>query len=113
MIAVSDVTDTKAVLEEMVRRIVEAVHPDKIILFGSHARGDAGPDSDLDLLLVAPSSEPRLRRAAPAYRALRGLPVAKDIVWWTEEEIADWRGAPAHFINRALREGRVIYERAS
>lgn len=64
--------DTEAVLDEIVRRVVEAVHPDKIILFGSHARGDAGPDSDLDLLVVTPSEEPRLHRAAPAYRALRG-----------------------------------------
>ena len=55
--------EMQAKIDEMVRRIVAAVNPDKIILFGSHARGDAGPDSDVDLLLVAPSDEPRLRRA--------------------------------------------------
>jgi len=47
--------DVEKAIEEMTRRIVEAVHPDKIILFGSHARGDAGPDSDVDLLIVGPS----------------------------------------------------------
>jgi uncharacterized protein len=107
------VAEAETVLDEMVSRIVEAVHPDRIILFGSHARGDSGPDSDVDLLLVGPSDQPRIRRAAPAYRALRGLGVPKDIVWWTEEEIADWRAVTGHFINRVLREGRVIYERAS
>lgn len=102
--------DTEGAIQEMVRRIVEAVHPDKIILFGSHARGEAGPDSDVDLLVVAPSTEDRARRLRPLYRALRGVGVAKDVVWWTAEEIAEWSNVRPHFINRALREGRLLYE---
>jgi len=104
-------TDTETVIQEMVRRIVEAVHPDKIILFGSHARGEAGPDSDVDLMVIAPSTEDRARRLRPLYRALHGLGVPKDVVWWTEDEIADWRNVRGHFVNRVLREGKVLYER--
>ena len=96
-------------LDEIVRRIVEAVHPDKIILFGSHARGDAGPDSDLDLLIIAPSDQPRGRRLKPVYRALRGLTTPKDLLWWTPQEVDQWQDAPGHVIRHALREGKTLY----
>ena len=98
-------------IASMVGRIVECFHPQKIILFGSHARGEAQDDSDFDLLIVAPSDEPRWRRTVPIYRLLAGLGVPKDIVWWTPEEIAEWQGVKSHFINTALREGKVLYER--
>jgi predicted nucleotidyltransferase len=97
-------------LEQITRRIVEGFHPQRLILFGSRARGDERRDSDIDLLIVAPSAEPRWRRAVPVYRALAGLGVPKDIVWWTPEEIAEWRGVKTHFINTVLREGIVLYE---
>ena len=98
------------VLDEMVRRIAEGFKPQRIILFGSHARGDATEDSDYDLLIIAPSSEPRWRRSVPIYEALMGLRVAKDIVWWTEEEVAEWQAVRNHFVNSAISEGRVVYE---
>jgi predicted nucleotidyltransferase len=97
-------------LEQITRRIVEGFHPQRLILFGSRARGDERRDSDVDLLIVAPSAEPRWRRAVPVYRALAGLGVPKDIVWWTPEEIAEWQGVKTHFINTVLREGIVLYE---
>ena len=102
-----------AKIQEMVRRIVEAVHPDKIILFGSHARGEAGPDSDVDLLIIAPSELPRWKRAVPIYRVLRGLGLPKDILWRTPQEVEDWKDVRAHIIAIVLREGRVLYERAA
>ncbi len=95
----------------MVRRIVHAVDPDRIILFGSRARGDGGEDSDLDLLIIAPSPLPRWQRTVPIYRLLAGMGVAKDIIWWTPEEVEEWSGVRSHFINTVRREGRVIYER--
>lgn len=100
-------------IQEMVRRLGGAVHPDKIILFGSHARGEAGPESDVDVMIVAPSDLPVWKRAVPVYRALRGMPLAKDVLWRTPEEVQDRRGVQAQVISTALREGKVSYDRAS
>ena len=99
------------VLAEIVRRLVDAVDPDRIVLFGSRARGDCRADSDLDLLIVKDSAEPCHRRVVPAYRALRGLGVPKDIVWYTPQELADWAGVVNHLVWRALNEGQVLYEK--
>ncbi len=106
-------SDERRVLGEIVRRILSVADPDRIILFGSRARGEAAPGSDYDLLVVAPSNRPRLKRALPLVRELADLPVPKDVVWWTPSEIDEWRVVPSHFIATALREGRVLYERAT
>ena len=103
----------EAVLAEVVRRLVEAVDPDKIILFGSRARGDYRADSDLDLLVIKASEEPQHRREIRAYKALSGLGVPKDILWYTPEEVEDWSAVKYHVATRAMREGRVIYEKQS
>ncbi len=100
-------------LSEITSRIRDAVQPDRVVLFGSHARGDAKPGSDLDILIVAPSDLPRWKRTPPIYRLLAGLGVPKDVVWWTPEEIDEWRGVKSHFISTALREGKVLYERSA
>ena len=91
---------------EIVGRLVEAVNPDRIILFGSRARGDAGPDRDLDLLIVKDSDVPRHRRTIPAYNALRGLGIPTDIIWRTPGEIVEWSQVPNHFLTRAIREAK-------
>ena len=96
---------------EMTERIRRAVDPERVILFGSRARGDDGPGSDYDLLIVAPSDLPRWRRTVPIYRLLSGLGAPKDILWWTPDEVAQWRGVRSHFINTVLREGKVLYEK--
>ena len=99
------------ILEEVVQRIVEAVNPQKVVLFGSHARGRAGQESDIDLLVVMFSSEPRYKRALPIYRALRGVKVPLDIIVYTPEEIAEWSDVRQAFVTTALREGIVLYEK--
>lgn len=99
----------QAVLDEVVWRLVEAVDPDRIILFGSRARGDARPDSDVDLLIVKDSEESPGRRIVRAYRALMGLGIPKDVLWYTPQEVEDWAEARSHVVSRALREGRVLY----
>jgi len=101
----------EAVLAEIVRRLVEAVDPDRIILFGSRARGDARPDSDVDLLVVRDSQEALGPRIVRAYSALMGMGIPKDVLWYTPQEVQDWAGVRSHVISRALREGRVLYEK--
>ncbi|MEK6409397.1 MAG: nucleotidyltransferase domain-containing protein [Acidobacteriota bacterium] len=76
-------------LREVVLRLVEAIDPDRIILFGSRARGEAMPDSDIDLLIIKDSPDPPHCRVVSAYRALAGVDVPTDILWRTPEEIED------------------------
>ena len=98
-------------LRDIVRRIVDTAQPDKVILFGSQARGDARPNSDFDVLVVKQSDEPRYRRSVPIYAALADLPVEVEVLVYTPEEIEDWSGVPQAFITTAVREGKTIYER--
>ncbi len=90
-----------------------AGNPVKIVLFGSRARADHLPDSDIDLLVVEESVLPRYKRSPRYYRATRGTFPAREIVVWTPEEMREWESVPNHFVTTALREGRVLYERSS
>ena len=98
-------------LNEIVQHILKVSHPQKIVLFGSRARGEAQPDSDYDILIIEPSNLPRYLRAAAYRRALTGLGRPKDIVVWTPEEVAEWRHVPNAFITTVVEEGIVLYER--
>lgn len=103
---------TEELLREVVRRILSVGTPRKIVLFGSWARGQARPDSDLDLLIIEESDLPRHRRARRHRMALLGLFPAKDIVVWTPGEVRQWQHVPNAFITTILAEGRVLYERS-
>ncbi len=102
-------------LSKMVQTIVREVSPEAIILFGSRARGDARPDSDVDLLVVEsePFSPQRSRRkeAARLYMALRGLALSKDILLYSRDEFDHWKNSLNHVVGRAHREGRVLHGR--
>ena len=106
---------TDQLLQDISDKIVAAVHPKMIILFGSYARGTAGPDSDLDFIVVedGPFGPERSRRAemVKLWRLLRDIRVPKDFLVFTPEEIEKWRDSPNHVVAHALREGRVMYER--
>jgi predicted nucleotidyltransferase len=102
---------SEPLLQTIVQRLLAAGQPQKIILFGSQARGRAGLDSDYDLLVIENSSQPRYRRAVSYRRALKDLGTSKDIVVWTPREIAEWQNVSNAFITTALREGAVLYER--
>ncbi len=100
------------VFAEIVRRIRAVANPRKIVLFGSRARGEHRPQSDIDLLVIEDSLLPRHRRPIPLYAALADLPIDVDteVVVYTPAEVEEWRGASAAFVTTALREGRVLYE---
>ena len=102
---------TEELLRDIVARMLRAGNPKKIVLFGSRARGEARPDSDIDLLVIEESTLPRFRRSGAYRRALLGLFPAKDILVWTPEEVEEWSQVPNAFITTALREGRVLHER--
>lgn len=97
----------------MVRRIVKECDPEKIILFGSHATGRAGPDSDVDLLVVTKHGETRRKVAGDLYHVLRGMGVSKDIIVVRPEDVERYQDIVGTIIYPAVREGKVLYERAA
>ena len=98
-------------LKEIARRIRAAIEPERIVLFGSRARGEANEDSDFDLLVVGDSEEPRYRRAAPLYTLLADLPAEVEVTVYTPDEVKEWSEVPQAFVTTAIREGKVLYER--
>ena len=99
----------QAVLDEIIRRIVAVARPEKIILFGSVARGQMGRHSDVDLLIVKNGPD-RRRTATTIYRHLHGVDAAVDVIVVTPDDVERYRDSHALIINPALREGRVVYE---
>ena len=99
-------------IKVMAERIVRDYDPVKIILFGSHARGEAGPQSDIDLLVVLPEVANKRQAAVAIRRLLTDLPMPKDIVVTTPEEIARRGELVGTVLRPALREGKVLYERS-
>jgi predicted nucleotidyltransferase len=102
------------IIQEILKAVLETSDPDRIILFGSAARGEAGPDSDVDLLVVERESSFQGGRRSEASRIRRSLwrfPLPIDILLFTPEEVEKWKDATNHVIARSLREGRVIYDR--
>ena len=97
-------------LPEITQRIVQASHPEKIILFGSYARGDFGIDSDLDLLIIVPGSKHLREESIRVRRALRGLLTPVDILIATPEQISRLGNTPGLIYQTALKEGKVLYE---
>jgi len=98
-------------IRKMVDRIVERFQPDKVILFGSHARGEADPDSDIDLLIIMPVEGSRREKAIQIGVALHDIRAAKDIIVTTPENF-EWRKEIPGTIERpADREGVVLYAR--
>lgn len=96
----------------MVRRLVRQFDPEQIILFGSHARGAAGPDSDVDLLVVMPVKGSKREKQIEMRIALHDIPVANDIIVVTPEDVARYRNIAGTIIRPALLEGKILYVRA-
>jgi predicted nucleotidyltransferase len=103
---------TEKTLATMTERIVQAFQPERIILFGSYARGDMHEASDVDLLVVMLDGTDRRQVAIAIHGALSGLGVSKDVVVTTPEEIAQRGNLIGTVLYPALREGKVLYDRA-
>ena len=108
------VSVSEALIDRMARRIVREVDPQRILLFGSWARGEAKEHSDVDLLVVErePFGQNRSRRqeAARIWRCLSEFRVPTDILVYSVGEVDQWRDSRYHVVGRALREGKVLYE---
>jgi len=101
-------SDSEAI-EQLVQRIIELVHPLRIILFGSAARGEMGPDSDIDVLVVMPEGVHRRQTAQLLYQQIRGLGVPFDILVATPDDLERHRDNIGLIYQSILREGREVY----
>jgi predicted nucleotidyltransferase len=99
-------------IDEMVRRIVERFHPEEVILFGSYARGQAGPGSDVDLLVVMPVSGSRREMQLQVRLVLNDIRLPKDIIVVTPDQVEKQRDIPGTIVRPAFLEGRVLYAKA-
>lgn len=99
-------------IEEITRRLIEYYHPDRIYLFGSEARGEAGPESDLDFLVVVPDDTPReVLQGRGLYRQLGAVGVAKDVVPWPRSDFERRAShVPASLPATVIRKGRLLYD---
>ena len=96
-------------ITDIVRRIVEAVEPLRIILFGSTARGEEGPFSDVDVLVVVNEGMHRRKSAQLIYRRLQGVGIAVDVVVATPSDLEQYRDSPGLIYRQAIREGKELY----
>lgn len=104
-------TLTPSHLNEVVKRIVEAVDPAQIILFGSYAYGTPHKESDIDILVIMETDLPRHKRPVALNRVLAGLLIPKDILVYTPEEVAEWKDVPQAFITRITKKGVILYDK--
>src|SRR5215471_11660713 len=102
-------TVSEKILQEIIRRVVEVAKPEKIILFGSAARGEMGPHSDVDLLVVKKGEFDRSRLVGDIYMKLHGAGQAVDVIVVTPKEVERYRNTHCLVIASALREGREVY----
>lgn len=101
------------IIKKMVRRIVRKFKPDQVVLFGSYARGTAGPDSDVDLLVVMPVMGSKTEKMIEIRVALSGMGLSKDIVVATPEDVKKYRDIIGTVLYPAFREGKILYERTA
>ena len=105
--------NVKSILAAMVERIVAGFKPERIILFGSNARGTAGADSDVDLIVVMPTVESKRKIRLAIRETVSGMGLSKDIIVYTPEEMEHYRHLTGSLVNSAWHEGKVLYERVA
>lgn len=107
-----DRSDIDKIIDEATQRLIEAAHPEKIILFGSLARGDFDERSDLDLLVILRAVDNRAGEMVRLRRVLKGIPMAIDIVVYSAKEVEQRRNLRGTMLYHALQEGRVVHDAA-
>jgi len=100
------------ILAELVRLIVDKVHPLRIVLFGSAAAGEMDNNSDLDVLVIMPDGIHRRRTAQAIYRNLQGIGFAKDIIVVTANDVLEYGQNPSLVLYPALTKGKELYRAA-
>ena len=110
MITSASTIPNKELLDEVTRRIVASVKPQRVVLFGSAARGRMSKDSDFDVLVVMRDPAHRRQTAQKIYRNLHGTGIGVDIVVATEKDLKEYGGRAGTILKSALQEGRVLYE---
>jgi len=102
----------KKVEEQEIRRVAEHIgrqaDAERVVLFGSYARGEATEHSDVDLLVIAPSDLPRFKRSRVLYQSLLPYPFAMDLLVYTPEEMEKAQQSPLSFVSTAMREGKTV-----
>jgi len=101
----------KLLILQIVYRIALNIQPDKIYLFGSYATGQANEDSDIDLLIIKETAEERVKRSLEIQKLLIGTKLPADIVVYTNAEFEAEKQKPYSFINSAIQEAQLLYER--
>ena len=107
----TEVNDT--LIEEITQRIVEAIHPERVILFGSCASGEVGPDSDLDVFVEWETPESRLDRYMKILGLFHGRRWSMDLIVMTPKEVTDMRNSRHSIVPVIEREGKVLFDRSS
>jgi predicted nucleotidyltransferase len=103
---------SKEVVDTVVRRLVQSLNPERILLFGSHVWGTPNADSDVDLLVIVADAElPAYKRARAGHRALRGVRVPKDIMVLTQAEFDRQSTVTCSLAHRVREHGRILYDR--
>ena len=98
-------------IKNVATRLGIATNAKRVIMFGSYARGDAQPDSDVDLLIIAESDLPRFKRTRELYKLFHPYPFGMDIIFYTPQEIEKGKKSSLSFISTVLREGKTLYVR--
>jgi predicted nucleotidyltransferase len=97
-------------IQQAVDRLVSAAHPNKVILFGSYARGDANKDSDLDLMVIERELPNKFEEMIRLRQALRTLHIPVDVLVYSQEYVDEWGHLPGSALYWALKEGKVMHE---
>lgn len=105
-----DTVITQEQINHVTKVIVDNYHPEKIILFGSYAKGTQTEHSDLDIAVIKDSHLPQHHRTREIRKYLRGLCIPMDIIVYTKSEIEEWKDVKQAFITHIIQTGKVVYE---